>query len=63
MPRLKHSPQRPALGVLHPAAADGSSQVDEAAAGCVDGGDGTQRQTGPPRYQGPTGTQASEARK
>lgn len=56
---LVHLLECPVLGVLHPAAADGSSQVKEAAAGGPDGGDWTEPPTAHPFSHDPTRSQVS----
>lgn len=48
------SPQRPALGVLHPAVADGSCQVDKASARCAHRAAGAELEAGPSCCQDPT---------
>lgn len=55
-----HSLQYPALRVLHPAGADGNSQVDEGAPGCHRGGGRVELKAGSPFCQDPTRSQLSK---
>lgn len=48
------------LRVLDPAGADGGSQVDEAAAGGGQGGDGAELEAGPPPSKNSTRTESAE---